>query len=224
MKTGFLLMLTVLFVSAGLMAESNGGGAEISFGYQLSDVEAATQAANDMGLDVSATNEVMLDVHGWTVLNRFLRLGGVISGGYFDAKGEPSADVMEEDESGVGFGDARIAVLPEVHVDFGPINVGAGVALGGGSIITFVNDDNGDNDGDMYWYGFMRPQITGAYDFGPLGVQIGAGYHLPLVGSDGDFWFINSSSDTVRHEFEVADMGGFFIKLGVFFGNMGIEE
>ena len=220
------IILALLLACPLVFAEAKGGGAEVSVGYQFSEVEAVTKTAEAMGLDMdlSKTNELMLDIHGWSVVNRFIRLGGIISGGYFDAKGEPSADVMNEDESGVGFGDARIAFLPEFHADFGPINAGAGVALGGGTIIPFINDDNGDNDGDMFFYGFMRPQITAAYDLGPLGVQVGSGYHLPLAGSDGEFWFLNSASDTIRHEFEAADMGGFFIKLGVFFGNLGVED
>jgi len=223
----FLCVTLILLCAFSIFAESKGSGASIGFGYQLSNAKAAKTTYQQLveGDEISSTNELMLDIHGWSVLNQFLRLGGVISGGYFDAKGEPTttADV-EEDESGVGFGDARVAVMPEVFVNFGPINTAMGVAFGGGSIITFINDDNGDNDGEMFFYGFMRPQVTGAFDLGPLGVQVGAGYHLPLAGSDGEFWYIDEDDDTVSNEFEISEMSGFFVKMDIFFGSKTVEE
>ncbi len=219
MRKSLIILIVVAFV-ASLLAEESTGGASVGFGYQFSNSDAAIATANAMGLDteVESTPELMLDIHGWSVLNRFMRLGGLISGGYFDAKGKPDETTMSEDESGVGFGDARVAFLPEVYVPFGPIEASAGFALGGGSIITFVNDDNGDNDGDMFFYAFMRPQITASYDFGPIGVQVGTGYHMPLAGTEGEFWFIESDGDTVSNTFEVGEMDGFFAKLDVFFG------
>lgn len=222
MKRALIILIAIAFATAAFA--EGGSGASVGGGYQFSNSDAAVATATDMGLDVDNTPVLMLDIHGWSALNRFLRLGGLISGGYFDAKGTPDESTMDEDESGVGFGDARVAFLPEVYMPFGPIDVSAGVGLGGGSIITFVNDDNGDNDGDMFFYGFMRPQLTAAYDFGPIGVQIGTGYHLPLAGSEGEFWFINSSADTVSHSFEVSEMSGFFAKLDIFFGEKAMKD
>lgn len=217
MKKTMIILIAVAF-AVSLIAEESTGGASVGFGYQFSNSDAAVATADAMGLEVESTPELMLDIHGWSVLNRFIRLGGLISGGYFDAKGEPDASTMSEDESGVGFGDARVAFLPEVYVPFGPIEASVGFALGGGSIITFINDDNGDNDGDMFFYAFMRPQVTASYDFGPVGVQVGTGYHMPLAGAEGEFWFIESDGDTVSNTFEVGEMDGFFAKLDVFFG------
>ena len=215
-----------LVISVGVLLADNGGGAGISFGYQFSDAAAAkeTYLAMMATEELSSTNELMLDIQGWSVLNRFLRLGGVMSGGYFDAKSNPSEDVMNEDESGVGFGDARLAFLPEIYADFGPINISGGVALGGGSIITFVNDNNGDNDGNMSFYGFIRPQANVAYDFGSVGVQLTTGYHLPIAGGDGKFWFTNTEGDTVENTFEPDEMGGFFAEIGIFFGDKKVKE
>lgn len=223
MKRVLILLLAIAFATA-LFAEGSTGGASIGFGYQLTNSDAAIATADSMGLEVDNTPLLMLDIHGWSVFNRFMRLGGLISGGYFDAKGTPDEATMSEDEAGVGFGDARVAILPEVYIPFGPIETSAGVAVGGGSIITFVNDDNGDNDGDMFFYGFMRPQLTASYDFGPVGVQVGAGYHIPFAGAEGEFWFIPTGGDTVSHTFEVGEMGGFFAKLDIFFGQKSIEK
>jgi hypothetical protein len=221
-RTLILIAVTALAVSA--FAEGGAGGASLGFGYQFSNSDAAIATAEAMGLEVENTPVLMLDIHGWSVLNKFMRLGGLISGGYFDAKGKPNEATMSEDEAGVGFGDARVAILPEVYVNFGPIETAVGFAVGGGSIITFVNDDNGDNDGDMVFYGFMRPQVTASYDFGPLGVQVGAGYHLPFAGAEGDFWFNNSAGDTVSNTFEVGEMDGFFVKLDIFFGQKSMDK
>jgi len=219
----FFLICTAI-ISLAVVTLGEGGGASVGFGYQLTSADAAIATAEAMGLEVSSTPELMLDIHGWSVLNRFMRLGGIISGGYFDTEGEPDQATMDEDESGVGFGDARVAFLPEVYADFGPINVGAGVALGGGTLITFVNDNNGDNDNDMYFYGFMRPQVTASYDLGPMGVQIGTGFHMPLAGAEGEFWFLESDGDTVTNSFEVSEMNGFFVKLDIFFGQKAVED
>ncbi len=174
--------------------------------------------------ELSATNELILDIHGWGVMNRFFRLGGILSGGYFDAKGEPSSDVMSEDESGVGFGDIRVGVMPEIFADFGPINIAGGLVAGGGSIVAFVNDNNGDNDGEMSFYGFIRPQASVAYDFGPIGVELTTGCHLPLAGGEGKFWFLEADGDTVEKTFEPDEMGGIFFQLGIFFGDKGVKE
>lgn len=165
-----LVVLVIAVFAVACFADNGAGGASLGFGYQVSGSDAAVATAEAMGLDVENTPVLMLDIHGWSVMNKFMRLGGLISGGYFDAKGKPN-EAMSEDEAGVGFGDARVAILPEVYVNFGPIETAVGLALGGGSIITFVNDDNGDNDGDLVFYGFMRPQLTASYDFGPLGAQ-----------------------------------------------------
>ncbi|MCK5832877.1 hypothetical protein KAH81_04305 [bacterium] len=220
-----LIIMGMIFLAHVAFADK-GGGASISFGYQLNDATAAKETYEAMIPDeeLSSTNELVLDIHGWGVLNRFLRIGGILSGGYFDAKGEPSEDVMSEDESGVGFGDARLAVLPEVYATFGPLDLSGGLAVGGGSIITFINDDNGDNDGEMSFYGFIRPQVSAAYDLGPVGVELTTGYHMPFAGDEGKFWFIEADGDTVEKTFEPSEMGGIFFELGVFFGDKGVKE
>ncbi|MBN1756225.1 hypothetical protein JW877_08450 [bacterium] len=217
MERTLLVLFLICCLFSLVFAE---GGAEISAGYQFSNATAAKNTAEDMGLDVTSTPELMLDIHGWAVYNKMLRLGGLVSGGYFDAKGEPSQSVIEGDESGVGFGDARFAFLPEIYFQFGPINTALGLAVGGGAIITFVNDDNGDNDGEISWYGFMRPQVTAAYLLGPIGIQLGMGFHWPLGGGENLFWFNNADDERIEHVFKPSEMAGFFVKGGIVFGDL----
>ena len=223
MKKVLLTFLLVIFVTA-LLGETKPGGGSVQFGYQFTSLDAATELAKQMGLEVENTNELQLDLNGWGVLNRYLRLGGVISAGYFDAKGEPNQEIMEEDESGVGFVDARIGFLPEVHINLGPVNTSAGLVVGGGGILTFVNDDTGDNDNDMYFYGFMRPQVSAGYDFGPIGAKVTLGYHMPITSETGELWFYDSHREKVAQEFETTDFGGVFIEAGIFFGDLGIRD
>ncbi len=222
MKKVFLIVLVLGLVAVSFAKKP--GGASIQFGYMLSNVEAATKTAENMGLDVDATNELNLDLNGWVVMNQFMRMGGGISGGYFDTKGESDPELIEDDESGVGFADARLLLLPEVHMDFGPINISGGVGVGGGTIITWVNDWSGDNDQDMYGYAFIRPQLSFGYDFGPVGVRVTSGYHAPITAAEGEFWFYNTEMEKVSEPFETTEMSGIFFEAGIFFGDLGMKE
>ncbi|MFP4459770.1 MAG: hypothetical protein ACLFSQ_09305 [Candidatus Zixiibacteriota bacterium] len=227
MKRAILITMLLLLVTASFAENTKPGGASIQFGYLVSDNDAAIQTAKAMGLETESTNQLHLDINGWSVLNRYMRLGGVLSGGWFDAKGEPDEDIFDSDESGVGFGNVSIALLPEIHMTFGPANISGGLSVGGGSIITSVNDWNGDNDGDMFFYGFTRPQVSAGYDLGPVGVRATIGYHLPFTGDKGEFWFIPEGGDSTEkqtYEFETTDLGGPFFEIGLFFGELGIRD
>ena len=222
MKRVFVVLAILLLAAAGFAKKP--GGASIQFGYQLSNVDAAKKATERMGLDVSSTNELVLDFNGWVVMNRFFRMGGGISGGYFDTKEEPDQELINEEEAGVGFTDIRLFFLPEFQMDFGPINVSGGVGVGAGDIITWVTDGVGDNDQDMYFYAFARPQIGAGYDFGPMGARLTIGYHMPLTSEEGEFWFYNPAMEKVTEPFETTDMGGVFFELGIFFGDLGMKD
>lgn len=217
MKKFVIAGLFMLFAFSVAFAE---GGGAVTFGTQFADPQATKTVAEDMGIDVSSDLEMILDIRGWAVMNHFVRLGAIVGGGFFDAKGKPADASPDADESGVGFGDARFAIMPEIYGDFGKVDAAFGLATGVGAIITFVNDDHDGTGGDIFWYGFVRPQATVTYSFGFIGVTAGMGYHIPF-GGDGEIWFIDE--DNVEHDHETFDgseVGGFFVKAGIVFGDL----
>ena len=84
-----------------------------------------------------------------------------------------------------------------------------------------MEDENGDNDEQIAYYFFIRPQLTAAYELSrTVYFEIGLGYHIPLAGGEGEFWFNNAESETVSNTFECTEMQGFFIKAGFAFGTL----
>lgn len=216
-----IFITTFLFFTAMCSIAYSTGGVHINFGYRFANAAAAKNTAEQIGLVTSNTNEIMLDIHPFSVQNRYLRLGGLISGGSFRKKGVPDQTVLPIDEASVGFGDAQIAFIPEFYSSRRKSDFAFGLALGLGAAIPYMEDENGDNDEQIAYYFFIRPQLTAAYELSQsFYFEIGLGYHIPLAGGEGEFWYVNAESDTVSNKFECTEMQGLFIKAGFVFGSL----
>ncbi len=217
--------VVVAFVVLVTLAFAGNGGGGIAVGYQFANSEAAKNAAESMGLEVSNSNALTLDFWGYGISSPIFRMTGFLGGQYFDAKGQPDPEKINEDESGVGYGVVSLGVMPEIYMNFGPLNVAGGVGAGGGAIITYINDSNGDNDGLYSFYYFVRPQITGVFKLGEsMGIQLALGYDMPLGGGDGEYWFLSTAGDTVRYTFKPDEIGGLYLKAGLVFGGFEYKE
>ncbi len=90
-----------------------------------------------------------------------------------------------------------------------------------GAAIPYMEDENGDNDNQIAYYFFIRPQLTAAYELSQsVYFEIGLGYHIPLVSGESKFWYVNAESDTVSNTFDSTEMQGGFIKAGFAFGSL----
>lgn len=218
-KPMFAIIITVLIAGVSFAA----GGTGISLDCQFSNSSAVKTTAEEMGLTANNANELSSDIQRFSIISTtssFLRFSGLLSGGLFYTKGK-TEKVRYVDESGVGFGDARIAILPEVYTKLGSIDVAGGVAFGGGTIITTIDDHNGHNDGLMSFYGFVRNQLAGAFRItNSMALQVKLGYHAPFAGSELEFWFVKTDGDTVSNKLKPNEVGGFFIQGGLIFGKL----
>ncbi len=210
--TLFLLLCSIAYCAAG---------EGLLFGYGFSNVDGVIKTAENMGLSTTNTNEMFGEMRPFVVVNNFLRVGGLLSGGYARIKGTPNQAIIRLDEAGTGFGDIRLGMLAEIYAPCHRWDRAIGVDFGYGGLVTFVHDSNCANDGDRVFYYFLRPQMSFGYDIGgSISLQISAGYNFTFPIDDGEMWFVTEAGDTLRNTLDADGMKGIFIKAGIVLGSM----
>ena len=212
------ITLTLILSSFSIAYCAAGEG--LLFGYGFSNVTGLVKTAENMGLSPQNTNEIFGEMRPFVVVNNYLRIGGLFSGGYARIKGTPDTTILDLDDTGGGFGDIRLGMLAELYAPCHRWDRAIGVDFGYGGLVTFVQDSNCSNDGKRAFYYFLRPQASLGYDLGgSISLQISAGYNFTFPIDNGEMWFVNEAGDTLRNTLDAGGMKGIFIKAGIILGS-----
>jgi len=117
---------------------------------------------------------------------------------------------------GQGYGAYRLAFLPEVYTEKGDFEFAFGSGIGFGYSIHFFDDNIGNNDNQGVFEGFIRPQISAAYG-NKVKFELLVGYHLPFLGTFGEYWCYDQYWNEVRYAFSPSEMASSFLQVGVVF-------
>ena len=212
------LFLAMCFVMLfGLALGASGGGGFFYLNRSV-DNDSAFVTAEEKDFPIRSKRMIAMRISGFGTINYFLRLGGIFTLGYWDTEGPWKA--MLSDSGGVGFGDMSIAVMPELYYQFKRINIAAGLGVGGGVFVTYIDDAFGENDGDRQFYAFLNPDMSIGYQLTEkFAVQAGIGWHLPFAGQNGKYWYYIVRLKK-EHPFEPKEIGGFYFRVGVIFGKL----
>ncbi len=212
------LFFIILILSTVVLASGGGGFFWVYRQMKVEPAEKATETIRDRFSDysnweISNFQMVCAQFSGLAIVNKYLRLGGIMKIGRYDT-GDPWSG---PDEGQVGYGDFALAFMPEGYMQFGMFNVAAGLGLGMGLYITYIDDELDENDGEKEIYYFLNPEISGAFNLSKnFAIQLGFGYHAPFAGSDGVF----ERDPLFSYKVKPSETGGVYIRLGVFFGNL----